>query len=116
DVQADIKIADGEVSRLHCLIHWPNFQAGGGELPRCHLQDNNSTNGTYLNNQQLTNAARPLKDGDMIRIGKTVLGFFLKDERVLELDQLLLNMALHDSLTGLFKREYFFSELHREFE
>ena len=115
DIDATIKASDGEVSRRHCIITWKNFDEKGVEDPVCILHDNNSTNGTFLNNEQL-GEDKALSDGDMIRVGRTVFGFFLKDERVLELDQLLLNMALHDSLTGLFKREYFFSELHREFD
>ncbi len=115
DVTADVIICDGEVSRSHCYIQWKNFENQNTQMPECWIVDLHSTNGTYINGQLLRGEHR-LYDGDMIRIGKTVLGFFLKDERVLELDQLLLNMALHDSLTGLYKREFFFSELHREFD
>jgi diguanylate cyclase (GGDEF)-like protein len=49
-------------------------------------------------------------------MGRTVLGFFIKDERLLEMDEMLLAMALHDALTGVYKREFFLGELHREFE
>ncbi|MBI5154704.1 diguanylate cyclase [Candidatus Poribacteria bacterium] len=115
DVHADIIICDGEVSRRHARICWLNLQDGGPITPACRLEDMESTNGTFLNGKRLREP-HLLMDGDHIRIGKTLLGFFLKNERVLELDQLLLTMALHDSLTGVYKREYLFSELHREFE
>lgn len=114
DLGADIVLSDGEVSRRHTVIHWRNFGASPA-FPDCWVRDNKSTNGTYLNGDIVEGEAR-LADGDMVRVGRTVLGFFLKDERVLELDQLLLDMALHDSLTQLYKREFFFSELHREFD
>lgn len=116
DIHADVKIADGEISRRHCVIHWSNMDKSAEEEPRCSVADCNSTNGTFLNNEPIGDKSQVLSDGDLIRVGRTVFGFFLKDERVLELDQLLLSMALHDSLTGLYKREYFFSELHREFD
>jgi two-component system, cell cycle response regulator len=114
DLDADLILSDGEVSRHHAIIEWKNFGTPP-DFPDCWVRDNRSTNGTYLNGDIVEGEAR-LADGDMIRVGRTVLGFFLKDERVLELDQLLLDMALHDSLTQLYKREYFFSELHREFD
>lgn len=115
DLSADVTITDGEVSRAHCRIEWMNFDYPGGHDPDCWIEDVGSTNGTFVNGQ-LIKGRHNLKDGDQIRTGKTVLGFFLKDERVLELDQLLLTMALNDSLTGLHKREFFFGELQREFD
>ncbi len=115
DMSADLILGDGEVSRRHCAVTWRNLGDARADAPECWLSDAGSTNGTYLNGDIVEEETR-LADGDMIRVGRTVLGFFLKDERVLELDQLLINMALHDSLTQLYKREYFFAELHREFD
>ena len=115
DVSADVLISDGEASRNHAVLIWKNCGDAQALLPECEIEDLNSTNGTYLNGK-LLEVPRKLADGDQIRIGHTVLGYFLKDERVLELDQMLMSMALHDALTGVFKREYFFSELHREFD
>ncbi|MDK2970270.1 MAG: hypothetical protein PWP23_25 [Candidatus Sumerlaeota bacterium] len=114
DMSADVKVADGEVSREHCIITWDNFADHDAE-PKCRLQDMGSTNHTYLNKKKISGVVA-LHDGDIIRIGRTSLGFFIKDDRVLKLDQMLMTMALHDALTGVYKREYFFSELHREFE
>ncbi|MCB2154274.1 GGDEF domain-containing protein [bacterium] len=115
DVRADVLISDGEASRRHAKLVWKNSGDTEALIPNCTIEDMDSTNGTYLNGKLLEQPL-PVKDGDQIRIGRTVLGFFLKDERVLELDQMLMTMALHDALTGVFKREYFFSEFHREFD
>jgi diguanylate cyclase (GGDEF)-like protein len=115
ETTADIPVSDGEVSRQHCLIQWTNFGEHDEADPVCEIEDLGSTNGTFINGSSLIKRVT-LRDGDQIRIGRTVLGFFLKDERVLELDQLLLSMALNDSLTGLYKREFFFGELQREFD
>src|SRR5690606_8372465 len=96
-------------------VEWTNFEERDATDPICRIEDLGSTNGTFLNGSPVKEAVS-LRDGDQIRVGRTVLGFFLKDERVLELDQLLLSMALNDSLTGLYKREFFFGELQREFD
>jgi two-component system cell cycle response regulator len=115
DTSVDVHVSDGEVSRQHCVVEWTNFEERDATDPICRIEDLGSTNGTFLNGSPVKEAVS-LRDGDQIRVGRTVLGFFLKDERVLELDQLLLSMALNDSLTGLYKREFFFGELQREFD
>jgi len=115
ETTAEVHVSDGEVSRNHTALEWRNFDDRDTADPICEVEDLGSTNGTFLNGSQIHSRVT-LRDGDQIRIGRTVLGFFLKDERVLELDQLLLSMALNDSLTGLYKREFFFGELQREFD
>jgi len=115
DVTADIVVHDGEVSRLHCMVEWVNFDGAGDSLPQCFVRDLGSTNGTFYNGYRVAGSVY-LEDGGQLRIGSTVLGFFLKDERVLELDRMLMAMALHDSLTQVFKREYFLSQLNREMD
>ena len=116
DADVAILLTDGEVSRQHAVFHWSNHD-DPTQAPECFLEDLGSTNGTFLNSRHLRpGIRRPLNDGDQVRMGRTVLGFFIKDERLLEMDDMLLAMALHDALTGVYKREFFLSELHREFE
>jgi len=57
-------IFDKKASRLHCKI----FLEGG----KIFLEDNGSTNGTKLNNDQVTGRVE-VKAGDHIRLGQTVL-------------------------------------------
>ena len=57
--QADVRIPLADVSRRHCRFA---FQEG-----RWQVNDLNSTNGTFVNEQQVQEAN--LKDGDRIRIG-----------------------------------------------
>jgi hypothetical protein len=59
-------IRDPEVSRRHARIAW---QAGG-----YHIEDLNSTNGTFLNGALVT-SPQPLRSGDTIGIGQTILVF-----------------------------------------
>jgi parallel beta-helix repeat protein len=62
----EIVLADTQASRHHAAI---SQEASGYSL-----QDLNSTNGTFLNEQRIT-SPQNLKDGDRIRIGSTTLVF-----------------------------------------
>ena len=66
----DICIADEELSRQHCRLFWA--------LSSVRLEDLNSSNGTYLNDQMVNGISRPLVDGDTISIGATKLRVELK--------------------------------------
>lgn len=114
DPSVDLLVTDGEVSRRHARIDWTNH-ADASAAPECVLEDMGSTNGTQLNDKP-AEGRLALRDGDRIRVGRTVYGFFITDARLLEMDEMLLSMALNDGLTGALKREYFLAELHREFE
>ncbi len=57
---------DPLVSRTHAVIEQDGH--------RLTIKDKNSTNGTYVNNTPVTRGKQhQLKDGDEIRVGKTVL-------------------------------------------
>ena len=64
----DVSLAwDSEVSGLHAELHHT-----GGEWMI--VDDGLSTNGTYVNGRRI-NARRRLKDGDRVRVGRTVLAY-----------------------------------------
>lgn len=64
--ETDLSISwDGEVSGVHAL-----FQHIGGELAI--VDDGISTNGTFVNGQRIS-ARQRLRDGDRVRVGRTVL-------------------------------------------
>lgn len=63
-----IQIDNLAVSGHHAKIYW--------ETDRYVIEDNNSLNGTFLNNRRITKSE--LKDGDAVLIGKHTLAF--KDE------------------------------------
>ena len=66
--EADLSLAwDGEVSGLHAELHHI-----GGEWTV--VDDGLSTNGTYVNGQRISGRQR-LRDGDQIRVGRTVLAY-----------------------------------------
>lgn len=59
-----VPLDDGYVSQLHARV----FQRDGGWL----VEDLGSTNGTYLNGRKVTRA-QPVKRGDRVKVGATVL-------------------------------------------
>jgi serine/threonine-protein kinase len=62
---------DRTFSRVHFLIDLGRT--------RCRLVDLNSRNGTHVNDQKVT--AIDLKDGDQIRVGRTILRVTLRTEQ-----------------------------------
>lgn len=72
--QADLAFEnDLTVSRLHATITWD------GEM--YHIYDENSTSGTWVNDQQVVNYGLQLLDGDEIYLGKVALRFHIPDGR-----------------------------------
>lgn len=66
--ETDLSITwDSEVSGLHAELHHL-----GGELTI--VDDGLSTNGTYVNGERISGRQR-LRDGDRIRVGRTVLAY-----------------------------------------
>ncbi|HKM16847.1 MAG: DUF3662 domain-containing protein [Firmicutes bacterium] len=64
-LQCDLVLKDLNASRVHA---WLEPFSG-----KWRLVDNNSTNGTYLNNRRISEQV--LNDGDQIRVGTTILIF-----------------------------------------
>jgi pSer/pThr/pTyr-binding forkhead associated (FHA) protein len=62
----DLVVSDPLVSRRHCQILWDGVY--------CTVEDLGSTNGTFVNNQQLT-AAYSLRPGDRLQVADVVFHF-----------------------------------------
>jgi len=65
-IDCEIVISDGRVSREHSRIYY--------EGHRWFIEDLKSTNGTYLNNEHITQLME-LKDGDIIQVGDITFTF-----------------------------------------
>ena len=63
--KCDLVIKDQNVSRIHAWLE--SFEG------QWKLIDNDSTNGTYINNQRIQD--QTLKNGDRIRVGTTTIIF-----------------------------------------
>jgi len=66
DEDLQIVLQDRMTSRRHARVDWQHGQHG--------IEDLGSSNGTFVNNRQITNR-QPLKPGDKILIGQTLLLF-----------------------------------------
>jgi two-component system, cell cycle response regulator len=84
------------VSRRHAVVN--------RVLGRYIVVDLKSTNGTFINDTRVERAE--LKDGDLLRTGKTVLKY-LENNLELEYMQHILSLATIDSLTQLFNKRHF---------
>jgi DNA-binding CsgD family transcriptional regulator len=89
--EADLPLRwDGEVSGLHLELH-----RVGGELTI--VDDGLSTNGTYVNGKRIS-ARQRLRDGDLIRVGRTMLEYraaqaTLVDETVAASEQAVVRLT-----------------------
>ncbi|MBX7245515.1 MAG: GGDEF domain-containing protein [Candidatus Sumerlaeaceae bacterium] len=103
--RCDIVLDDDMTSRRHARI---TFRDSGteGKPPECTIEDLGSRNGTELNGN-IINLPSVLRERDRILVGCTVLGFFLRDEGEMRLENFLYEMAAYDALTGLYNRHQF---------
>jgi len=109
-LEADVRINDTKVSRLHARINTivdPNTKKS-----EYVLTDLTSRNGTLLNGRTIT--SETLQHGDKIMIGEHILRFELLDEIDREYQRQIHRLISHDDLTGLLSSRSFFSELRRE--
>jgi len=94
--QCTVCVNSDLVSRRHAVINCV--------LGHYIVVDLKSTNGTFVNDQRVDRAQ--LRDGDLLRTGKTVLKY-LENNLELEYMQHILSLAAVDSLTGLFNKRHF---------
>jgi diguanylate cyclase (GGDEF)-like protein len=104
--KADITILDGKISKVHCEI---DVIRGSGGIEQIGIRDLESTNGTYVNGESVSQVT--LKAGDKIQAGDTVLQLSYSDEIEKEYHAKLFNFAACDALTGLYNKRFMFNEL-----
>lgn len=109
-LDADVRLNDAKVSRLHASITTEVDQNSGATVFR--IRDLNSTNGTLVNGRAVSEAV--LAHGDKILIGDNLFRFELLDEIDRAFQQQIQRLIGHDELTGLLTSKSFFSELGRE--
>ena len=109
-VEADVRVNDFRVSRLHARISTERDPETG--VLRYRITDLGSTNGTLLNGQVVAQAL--LNEGDKVTIGDHLFRFEMLDEIDREFQQQIHRLLAHDELTGLLTSKSFFSELRRE--
>jgi diguanylate cyclase (GGDEF)-like protein len=109
-LEADVRLNDSKVSRLHAQVSVETIE--GNPTPLFRLKDLGSTNGTLLNGQLVKEAL--ITHGDKILVGDQLFRFELLDEIDQEFQQQIHRLIGHDELTGLLTSKSFFTELRRE--
>lgn len=103
-----IVVPDDEVSRRQCSFRIL-------ENDEVWVEDLGSSNGTFLEGQQISEATL-LQDGHRIQFGiGTVIKFTYHDELEAEFQNRMYDAALRDPLTGLYNRRYLDECLESEF-
>ena len=105
-IDCAISLQHPSVSRNHCRI----WREGDGFW----IEDCGSTNHTYVNGNGITRAQ--LHDGDQITVGSNAIKFFVGSSVEANYHAELINLAIHDSLTGFFNRRHFCALLDEELE
>jgi len=98
-VDVDLRLQDNGVSRHHVRI---DRREDGSYL----LLDQGSMNGTHVGGEAVTDP-RPLRDGDKIFLGETVLRFALADDLDLGYQTEVAQIVGQDPLTGLESKRRF---------
>jgi two-component system cell cycle response regulator len=99
-------IEDEGVSRKHALIE--------RRVDAYEVLDNQSTNGVFVNGQQVR--SHVLQDGDRVQIGSsTILKFSYQDEMEEAYQKQLWDSATRDAMTGCYNKKYFADQLKTEF-
>ena len=107
----DIALLDEEVSRIHATITLKQGPRGD----EVHLEDNSSTNGTFLNGRPMHDRVA-LAPGDRIALGSHVLKLVAMDAMERAFHAVLLDQSTRDPLTGLGNRRTALEELQRRFD
>jgi len=80
---------------------------------RMFVKDLGSTNGTYLNDQEVTYETL-LRSGDLIKVGGAVFKFLTGDNVELLYHETIYTLTIVDGLTGVNNKRYFLEFLERE--
>lgn len=92
------------VSRRHCRIERRNSA--------WFLVDLDSTNGTYVNDDQVTELQ--LRRGDQVKIGDTIVKFLSGSDLEAQYHETIYKMTIVDGLTQIHNKRYLMETLERE--
>jgi diguanylate cyclase (GGDEF)-like protein len=100
----DVCVSQDSVSRTHATLL---VDDNGVKI-----RDNESTNGTYVNEHKVHEAY--LKDGDLIKIGRSIFKFLTGDNIESSYHEEIYRLSTVDGLTQIFNKRYFAETLERE--
>jgi diguanylate cyclase (GGDEF)-like protein len=105
-MNADIQIDDDSASRDHAFII--------RDTSGYRVRDNNSKNGCFLNDTRVDE--HQMQDGDLLRIGGTILKFLSGNDIEQAYHEELFNLAKVDGLTNIYNRRHFTASLESEID
>jgi two-component system cell cycle response regulator len=102
----EIQLDEDSLSRKHAsfLVHLDG---------RVFVRDNESTNGTYVNDQ-ITKGDQELRDGDRIKVGRTIFKYLTSENIEAQYHEEIYKMTTTDGLTGVFNKRFFLETMERE--
>jgi diguanylate cyclase (GGDEF)-like protein len=100
-----IVLEGDSVSRRHC-----HFDRRGGNW---HIIDDGSTNGTFLNEEQVKGSAQ-LANGDRVKVGPTILKYLSGLDAEAKYHEEIYRMTIVDGLTQIHNKRYLFEALEKE--
>jgi two-component system cell cycle response regulator len=103
--KADVQVDQESVSRNHARIAFDGR--------RHTVVDLGSTNGSYVNDE-LTDGETALRDGDQIKIGRTIFKFITGGNIEVQYHEEIYRLMTMDGLTGVHNRRYFNESLEKE--
>ena len=95
--EADIRIEDDRISRIHCVVELMDHAIT--------IEDKGSTNGTYVDARKISRAR--LLPGVPLQLGHSIMKIEYKTEAEIRSEKKLLQKASLDALTGIFNRHHF---------
>jgi diguanylate cyclase (GGDEF)-like protein len=101
---SDLFIDQESISRHHARISFDGTSYWASDL--------GSTNGTYVNDEQVRE--QRLRDGDQVRIGRSILKFMTGENVEVHYHEEIYRLMTVDGLTQVFNRRYFNEALERE--
>ncbi|MBI5509214.1 MAG: GGDEF domain-containing protein [Deltaproteobacteria bacterium] len=100
----NIQVEQDSVSRQHAKIV--------SKEGRWVLIDLDSTNGSFVNDQQVTQT--DLRDGDMVRVGQTIFKYLSGSNIESKYHEEIYRLTTMDGLTQAFNKRYFIETIERE--
>jgi diguanylate cyclase (GGDEF)-like protein len=100
----DIQVDRDSVSRKHAKV----IRAGAG----WQVVDLGSTNGSYVNDGQITQCS--LRDGDLLKIGNAIFKFLVGGNIESSYHEEIYRMTIIDGLTQAYNKRYFIENLEKE--
>ncbi len=104
--RSDLPIDQESISRHHARITFDGY--------RHFIEDLGSTNGTFVNDQTVKRT--PLKDGDQIKLGRSILKYMSGDNIEANYHEEIYRLMTMDALTQTHNRRYFNEALEREYQ